>query len=149
MLHHGVAAVLDSSLKLFGGITDQQNTWCTCRSCWRGAALTHIRPVSHSYRNPSTDLPCRSIDWFLYECDTGLIWVKKIMQLSGISKPENKFSSLSEQIVRLFCENSILQTPLQNPYHTRRVHLFSTYAKFSKTNISYPWYTHVRVCIRG
>ena len=28
-----------------------------------------------SYRNQSTDLECKSIDWFLYEDNIGLIWV--------------------------------------------------------------------------
>ena len=28
-----------------------------------------------SYRNQSTDLAYKSIDWFLYECYIGLIWV--------------------------------------------------------------------------
>ena len=29
----------------------------------------------HSYRNQSIDLHCKSIDWFLYECNIGQIWV--------------------------------------------------------------------------
>ena len=27
----------------------------------------------HSYRNQSIDLRCKSIDWFLHECNIGLI----------------------------------------------------------------------------
>ena len=31
----------------------------------------------HSYRNQSIDLPCRPIDWFLYDCNIDLIWVNR------------------------------------------------------------------------
>ena len=34
-------------------------------------ALTHEVPVLHSYRNQSIDLLCKTIDWFLYEGNTG------------------------------------------------------------------------------
>ena len=37
--------------------------------------LTRIKPMLHIYRNPSIDLQYKSIDWFLYECNIGLIWV--------------------------------------------------------------------------
>ena len=33
--------------------------------------LTHSVPVLPSYRNESIDLLCKSIDWFLYEGNTG------------------------------------------------------------------------------
>ena len=33
-------------------------------------------PVLPSYRNQSIDLLCKSIDWFLYEGNTGIQWVK-------------------------------------------------------------------------
>ena len=33
-------------------------------------------PVLLSYRNQSVDLLCKSIDWFLYEGNTGTSWVK-------------------------------------------------------------------------
>ena len=33
--------------------------------------LTHQVPVLPSYRNQSIDLLCESIDWFLYEGNTG------------------------------------------------------------------------------
>ena len=33
-------------------------------------------PVLPSYRNQSIDLICKSIDWFLYESNTGIQWVK-------------------------------------------------------------------------
>ena len=32
-------------------------------------------PVLPSYRNQSIDLLCKSIDWFLYEGNTGIYWV--------------------------------------------------------------------------
>ena len=32
-------------------------------------------PVLPSYRNQSIDLLCKSIDWFLYEDNTGIWWV--------------------------------------------------------------------------
>ena len=38
--------------------------------------LTHYVPVLPSYRNQSIDLLCKSIDWFLYEGNTGTYWVK-------------------------------------------------------------------------
>ena len=31
--------------------------------------LTHIRAMLHSYRNQSIDLSCKSVDWFLFECN--------------------------------------------------------------------------------
>ena len=33
--------------------------------------LTHEVPVFPSYRNQQIDLYCKSIDWFLYEGNTG------------------------------------------------------------------------------
>ena len=30
-----------------------------------------------SHRNQSIDLLCRSIDWFLYEGNTGILWVNR------------------------------------------------------------------------
>ena len=30
----------------------------------------------HLYRNQLLDLQGKSIDWFLYKCNIGLIWVK-------------------------------------------------------------------------
>ena len=38
--------------------------------------LNHIRLMLPSYRNQSLHLRCKSIDWFLYECNTGLMWVQ-------------------------------------------------------------------------
>ena len=35
-------------------------------------ALTHEIPVLPSYRNQSIDLHSKSIDWFLYEGNTGI-----------------------------------------------------------------------------
>ena len=40
--------------------------------------LTHEVPVLPSYRNQSIDLYSKSIDWFLYEGNTGTKWVKYI-----------------------------------------------------------------------
>ena len=37
--------------------------------------LTHQMPVLSSYRNQSIDLHSKSIDWFLYEGNTGISWV--------------------------------------------------------------------------
>ena len=34
-------------------------------------------PVLPSYRNQSIDLLCKSIDWFLYDGNTGFEWVKR------------------------------------------------------------------------
>ena len=34
--------------------------------------LTYQIPVLHSYRNQSIDLHSKSIDWFLYECNTDI-----------------------------------------------------------------------------
>ena len=36
------------------------------------AYLTHYMPVLPSYRNQSIDLHSKSIDWFLYEGNTGI-----------------------------------------------------------------------------
>ena len=36
----------------------------------------NLRPILLSYRNQSTDLYCKSIEWFLLECSIGMIWVK-------------------------------------------------------------------------
>ena len=40
--------------------------------------LTHEMPVLPSYRNQPIDLLCKSIDWFLYEGNIGISWVKLI-----------------------------------------------------------------------
>ena len=40
--------------------------------------LTFIRPMSHSYRNQSIDLYCKSMDWFLYGCNICLILLKSL-----------------------------------------------------------------------
>ena len=40
-------------------------------------SLIHLRAMLHSYRNQPVDLNCKLIDWFLYECNIGLIWFKK------------------------------------------------------------------------
>ena len=32
-----------------------------------------------SYRNKSIDFLCKSIDWFLYEGNTGIQWVNRIL----------------------------------------------------------------------
>ena len=36
-------------------------------------------PVLPSYRNQSTDLHIKSIDWFLYEGNTETEWVKVVL----------------------------------------------------------------------
>ena len=36
------------------------------------ARLTHLMPVLSSYRNQSIHLHSKSIDWFLYEGNTGI-----------------------------------------------------------------------------
>ena len=38
--------------------------------------LAHVLPVWPSYRNQSTDLLRKSIDWFLHEGNVNLYWVK-------------------------------------------------------------------------
>ena len=38
----------------------------------RQVYLTHEMPVLYSYRNQSIDLHRKSIDWFLYEGNTGI-----------------------------------------------------------------------------
>ena len=35
----------------------------------------------HLYRNQSIDLQCKSIDWFLYECNIGLISTKPLKEV--------------------------------------------------------------------
>ena len=40
-------------------------------SLWVPKSLTHEVPVLPSYRSQSIDLLCKSIDWFLYEGNTG------------------------------------------------------------------------------
>ena len=40
--------------------------------------LTHWMPVLPSYRNKSINLHRKSVDWFLYEGNTGTQWVKLI-----------------------------------------------------------------------
>ena len=36
-----------------------------------GIDISNINPLGASYRNQSIDLLCKSIDWFLYEGNTG------------------------------------------------------------------------------
>ena len=43
-----------------------------------GIPVNHIWSMLHSYRNQSIDLQCKSIEWFLFENNTGVIWVKEI-----------------------------------------------------------------------
>ena len=33
----------------------------------------------HPYRNQSIDLQTKPIDWFLYDCNVGLMWVKYLL----------------------------------------------------------------------
>ena len=37
--------------------------------------LTHQTPMLPSYRNQPTDLPCKSIDWFLYDGNFSVWWL--------------------------------------------------------------------------
>ena len=37
--------------------------------------LTYQMPLFPSYRNQSIDLLCKSIDWSLYEDNTGILWI--------------------------------------------------------------------------
>ena len=46
--------------------------------------LTHYVPLLPSYRNQSIDLLCKSIDWFLYEGNTGTKWLKQMFCLNNI-----------------------------------------------------------------
>ena len=39
-------------------------------------------PVLPSYRSQSIDFHSKSIDWLLYEDNTGIQWVKHIIQIS-------------------------------------------------------------------
>ena len=48
---------------------------------WIAAFLTHFRSMLHSYRNHSTDLAWKPIDWFLHESNISLTWVKFHLQL--------------------------------------------------------------------
>ena len=40
----------------------------------------------HSQRNQSTDLHCKSMDWFLYECNIDLMPVKILRYISIVTK---------------------------------------------------------------
>ena len=39
-------------------------------------SLSYISLILPPYRNLSIDLQCKSFDWFPYECNIGLTWVK-------------------------------------------------------------------------
>ena len=58
-----------------------KNTWCklSSRDCH---AFTHVRPMLDLCRNQLIYLLCKSVDWFLYECNTGLIWVENRLKAS-------------------------------------------------------------------
>ena len=45
-------------------------------------SITHHRPMILSYTDQSTDLDYMSIDWFLYNANFGLKWVKIIWSVS-------------------------------------------------------------------
>ena len=48
-------------------------------------------PELHSYKNKSTDLLCKSIDWFLFKSNTGIQWVNLFLSnvpiLYSLKKP--------------------------------------------------------------
>ena len=48
--------------------------------------LTHIMPMLHLYRKQSIDLQWKSVNWFLYERNIGLIWVNKAVTIMSIEK---------------------------------------------------------------
>ena len=60
----------------------EQRPWTCICFCWGfyrriypvALLLTYFRPILPSYRNQSIDLEFKSIDWFLYKCNIGLIW---------------------------------------------------------------------------
>ena len=43
-------------------------------------------PVLLSYRSQSLDLQCKSINWFLYEGNTGTEWVKQPVRNNSFSE---------------------------------------------------------------
>ena len=45
--------------------------------------LTHQVPVLPSYRNQSIELHSKLIDWFLYEGNTGTLWVNVLKKLDS------------------------------------------------------------------
>ena len=48
-------------------------------------------PVLPSYRNQSTDLQSKSIDWFPYEGNTGISWVKVKIRKKNLSENYTHF----------------------------------------------------------
>ena len=69
--------------------------------------LTHYVPVLPSYRSQSIDLLCKSIDWFLYEGNTGtywvniLIWTKKCL-LNRLFYNMIHWSVWNDELILLF-----------------------------------------------
>ena len=69
--------------------------------------LTHYMPVLPSYRSQSIDLLCKSIDWFLYEGNTGtywvniLIWTKKCL-LNRLFYNMIHWSVWNDELILLF-----------------------------------------------
>ena len=41
------------------------------------SVLTHLVPVLLSYKDQSIDLHSKSIDWFLYDGNSGTEWINK------------------------------------------------------------------------
>ena len=58
---------------------------------------TYIRPITHPHGNQSTDLQCKSIDWFLFECNTDLIRI-----ITGNYRNEQKQPFTSILVVSRF-----------------------------------------------
>ena len=48
--------------------------------------LIHVGSILDSFRNQSVDLDSKSIDWFLYECNVGLVWINGLMSHVGRDK---------------------------------------------------------------
>ena len=69
------------------------------------------------YRNRSTDLLCKSIDWFLYEGITGTEWVKQLLAFLILYKNNNP-SDLQQNIDRYYiCLLCKIDSKLFRPKH--------------------------------
>ena len=74
--------------------------------------LSRIMPILHTCRNQLTDLQCKSIDWFLYVCKMGLIWVKVDLRIKQELKKYQlqlnvKTITYLQPIFLLYTKNSI------------------------------------------
>ena len=73
--------------------------------------LTHVRSMLHSYRSQPSDLQCKSVDWFLDECNIRLIykWIDWFLYECNIDLLWVNNRQVEKQPPELFYKKGVLK----------------------------------------